>query len=329
MMESAKKSLDYFSREFSPYQYRQFRILEFPAYARFAQSFPNTIPYSEAIGFIADLRDEKNIDYVFYVTAHEMAHQWWGHQVVGAQMQGMTIMVETLAQYSALMVMEQEFGAQKMRRFLKYELDNYLQGRGGELIEELPLLLVENQPYVHYRKGSMAMYALKDAIGEDRVNLALRNFLAKYAYVEGAFPTSADLIAEFRAVAPPEYQALITDLFEKIVLFDLRVTAATVEETEAGFEVSMTVSASKFEADGAGEETEVTLSQPLQIGVFGERGEELGDEDLPEPILLESRLIESGEQTLHFTVSQRPVRVGIDPYLKMIDKNPDDNLRTL
>jgi len=238
-------------------------------------------------------------------------------------------MVETLAQYSALMVMEHEFGPHKMRRFLKYELDNYLQGRGGELIEELPLLLVENQPYIHYRKGSLAMYALKDAIGEDRVNLALRNFLAKYAYSEAIFPTSADLIAEFRAVAPPEYQALITDLFEKMVLFDLRVTDAAVEETADGFAVSMTVQAAKYEADGFGKETEVELSQPLELGLFGERGEALGEDDLPEPILLESRIIESGEQTFRFTVPERPVRVGVDPFVKMIDKNPDDNLRTL
>ena len=84
------------------------RILEFPRYARFAQSFANTIPYSESIGFIADLRDPDNIDYVFYVTAHEMAHQWWAHQVIGANVQGSTMIVESLAQYSALMVMEKE-----------------------------------------------------------------------------------------------------------------------------------------------------------------------------------------------------------------------------
>jgi ABC-type transport system involved in multi-copper enzyme maturation permease subunit len=329
MIESTKKSLDYFTSEFSPYQYRQFRILEFPAYQRFAQSFPNTIPYSEAIGFIADLREETDIDYVFYVTAHEMAHQWWAHQVVGAQMQGMTVMVETLAQYSALMVMEREFGPTRMRRFLKYELDNYLQGRGGEQIEELPLYLVENQPYVHYRKGSMAMYALRDAVGEDLVNLALRNFLDRWAYSEGVFPTSVDLIDEFRAVAGPEHQALITDLFERIVLFDLQVSEANVVPTDEGFEVSMTIKAAKYEADGSGAETEVPLSQQLDIGIFGARGDDLGDEDLPEPILFESHNITSGEQTLTFTVAQEPERVGIDPYVKMIDRNPDDNLRSL
>ena len=69
------------------------------------------------------------------------------------------MIVESLAQYSALMVMEKEYGREHMRRFLKYELDRYLRGRGGELIEELPLMRVENQPYIHYRKGSLVFYA--------------------------------------------------------------------------------------------------------------------------------------------------------------------------
>ena len=329
MIEGTKASLDYFTREFSPYQYRQFRILEFPRYQTFAQSFPNTIPYSEAIGFVADLRDDKRIDYVFYVTAHEMAHQWWAHQVVGANMQGATILVETLAQYSALMVMEEAFGEEKMRRFLKYELDNYLQSRGGELIEELPLNRVENQGYIHYRKGSLAMYALKDAIGEDRVNLALRNLIAEWGFKEGLFPTSMDLIAEFRAVAGPEHQELITDLFEKIVIYDLRVADTDVVEIDDGFEVTMTVEAAKFEADGAGQETEVQLDQLLDVAVFAKDTEELGDDDLPPALHFEQLRITGGEQTFTFTVGEQPGRVGIDPYVKMIDRNPDDNVKHL
>ncbi|MEO7252341.1 MAG: hypothetical protein ABIW30_07025, partial [Arenimonas sp.] len=148
MIEGVKKSLAYYQANFSPYQHRQLRIIEFPGYASFAQSFANTIPFSESIGFIADLRDKNAIDYVFYVTAHEVAHQWWAHQVIGANVQGSTVLSESLAQYSALMVMEKEYGRAKMHRFLKYELDNYLSGRGGELVEELPLFRVENQPYI-------------------------------------------------------------------------------------------------------------------------------------------------------------------------------------
>ncbi|MEI9904109.1 MAG: hypothetical protein WDN06_09090 [Asticcacaulis sp.] len=126
MLHAMAASLDYDQANFSPYQFRQARILEFPAYATFAQSFANTIPYSEGIGFIADVRDPDKIDYTTYVTAHELGHQWWAHQIVGADKEGAESMSETLAQYSALMVMEKLYGPDKIRRFLKYELDTYL-----------------------------------------------------------------------------------------------------------------------------------------------------------------------------------------------------------
>ena len=330
MIYATQRGLDYFTEEFSPYQYRQFRILEFPAYASFAQSFPNTIPYSEAIGFIADLSDDKNIDYVFYVTAHELAHQWWAHQVIGANMQGATVIVETLAQYSALMVMEREYGPEKMRRFLKYELDSYLRNRGSEQIEELPLNLVEGQGYIHYRKGSLVMYALKDAIGEAAVNKALRSFIDKYAFQGAPFPSSTDLINEFRAVAGTDYQQMITDLFEHITIFDLRVNEAVAEQLDNGnWKVSMDISAAQYRADGEGQETEVDMAMELDIAIFPEAGDELGEYDLPAPIHIERRIINGGDLHLEFELSDKPVKVGIDPYNKMVDKNPNDNLKVV
>ena len=151
MIDAVKASLDYDSKNFGPFQYRQFRIVEFPRYERFAQSFPNTIPYSEEIGFIARVRpdDDKDIDYPFYVTAHEAGHQWWGHQVIAGDVQGSTMLIESFAQYSALMVLKHRLGPEKMRRFLRYELDRYLGGRGFEQKKELPLARVEDQPYIH------------------------------------------------------------------------------------------------------------------------------------------------------------------------------------
>ncbi|RZK88041.1 MAG: hypothetical protein EOO62_38265, partial [Hymenobacter sp.] len=112
MLAGAKAALSYCSRNFSPYQHQQVRILEFPGYQSFAQSFANTIPFSESIGFIAkvDPKDPEDIDYPFYVTAHEVAHQWWAHQVIGGNVQGSTLMAESLAEYSALMVMKHAFG---------------------------------------------------------------------------------------------------------------------------------------------------------------------------------------------------------------------------
>ena len=92
------------------------------------------------------------------------------------------MLVETFAQYSALLVMEQHYGKDQVRRFLKYELDRYLRSRGGAVLEELPLDRVEDQDYIYYRKGSVAMYWAKEALGEDVVNRAMRKLLAQYAF---------------------------------------------------------------------------------------------------------------------------------------------------
>lgn len=327
MMHGLKVSLDYFSSNFSPYQYRQMRVLEFPAYSNFAQSFPNTVPWSEGLGFIADLTDPKDIDYVFYIAAHEIAHQWWGHQVSGANVQGQTSLIETLAQYSALMVMEQEYGPHLMRRFLKFELDRYLSGRGGEAMEELPLYRVENQPYIHYRKGSIVMYAIKDVLGEEAVNRALARLVAEKAYQYAPYPISRDLIRHLRIEATTqEQQDLITDLFEKIILWDLKVDEALVAEREDGrFDVTMSVVAFKFEADGEGRQNEIPLAMAMDIGIFSEHPDDVTEGD-DHVLLFEKHDIISGEQSLSFVVDQRPSHVGIDPYNKLIDRNSDDNI---
>ena len=112
-----------------------------------------------------------------------MAHQWWAHQVVGAEMQGATMFSESFAEYSSLMTMKSiSKTPMKMREFLKYNHNRYLRGRSGEYDKELPLYKVENQTHIHYGKGSVILYALQDYIGEEKVNTAMKNFLEQFKY---------------------------------------------------------------------------------------------------------------------------------------------------
>jgi len=319
MILAVKDSLDYYTRAFSPYQHKQVRILEFPRYASFAQAFPNTIPFSESIGFIAkvDPKDPKDVDYPYYVTAHEIAHQWWAHQVIGANVQGATMMSETLSQYSALMVMKKKYGDAKMKRFLKYELDNYLVGRATERKREQALFRNENQPYIHYRKGSLVMYALQDFIGEENVNRALAAYVKKVAYQEPPYTTSRELLAELRAVTPPEYLYIIEDLFETITIYENRAVSATYKEAGPGrFEVTLKVFAKKMRSDESGAVKDVPMDDFVDIGV-------LGPDD--KPLYLKKHRIKSGETELRIEVAEKPERAGIDPVVKLIDRRSDDN----
>jgi aminopeptidase N len=329
MTKAMKASLYYFSTNFSPYQFRHVRILDFPAYEDFAQSFANTIPYSEGIGFIADYRDPEKIDMVTYVTAHEIGHQWWGHQVTSADQQGGTFLVESLAQYSALMVMEQMYGPEQIRKFLKYELDRYLRRRGGEVIEELPLVRVEDQGYIHYQKGALALYLLKDQIGADKVNEALRGLLAEFAFKPAPYPNSRDLMRHFREVAGPEHEQLISDLFEKITLYDVKVTEAKSSRRADGrWDVALEVDARKLYADGKGKETEAPLDESFDVGVFtvepGRKGY-----DKSSVIAVEKTRLRSGRQTVRLVADREPTVAGVDPFNKRIDRNSEDNLATI
>ncbi|MEE2525774.1 M1 family aminopeptidase [Hyphobacterium sp. HN65] len=326
MLEAGEDSIGYFSEHFSPFQYRQYRILEFPAYQTFAQSFPNTIPFSEGIGFIANLTDPSEIDYVYYVTAHEAAHQWWAHQVMAANVQGSTMLIETFAQYSALMVMRQEYGEDLMRRFLKYELDTYLSSRGSETIEEVPLYRVENQPYIHYRKGAVIMYALADYLGEETVNRVMRRLIEERAYSSAPYATTLDFLRILREEAGPEHEQMIHDFFERIVLFDLSVTSAETTELEDGrFETTINVEARKFVADGEGNQTEEDIDYGIDIALFTCSPDDSGFGS-DRVLHFQRERVNETEMTFTIVTDEAPLWAGIDPYNKLIDRNSDDNL---
>jgi len=330
MIAAMKASFDVYTKAFSPFQFHQMRVLEFPAYENFAQSFANTVPYSEGIGFIQNYaavkKDPDKIDLVTYVTAHELGHQWWAHQIIGADMQGMTMLSETFAQYSALLVMEHLYGPDQVRKFLKYSLDHYLRSRGSEEVEELPLERVENQGYIHYDKGAVIMYRLKEAVGEDVVDRSLRRLLAQYAFKPAPYPSSKDFIKILREEAGPKYNQLVTDLFEKITIYDLKVvSSSSAKRADGKYDVTINVEAHKYYADGKGKETETPMNEEVPIGAFLVEPGKAGF-DRSKILYLADKPITKGKQTIHLVLDKAPAFAGIDPYNEWIDRNSDGNV---
>ena len=343
MLASSRAGLDYYQRIYSPYQFTQYRIYEFPRYRSFAQSFPNTVPYSEGIGFIGRVMKPTDIDFTYFVTAHELGHQWWGHQLIGADVEGSNMMSESLAEYSALQVMAHKYGRDLMHRYLRHELDAYLRGRAGEIRHEPPLALVQREPYVWYQKGGQILYTLADYIGEDKLNLALHNFLLQYRYanannqldagpprndsarplatVDAAYPDTRLLVEAIRAQTPPELQYLVDDGFNRIVLYDNRALTATSQKTADGkYKVTLEVQSRKLQADGNGAETPVPLADYIEVGVFS------GKKDEEKPLYLKKEKFTEEHRTFEIVVDQPPTLAGIDPYNKLIDRNADDNM---
>jgi ABC-2 type transport system permease protein len=324
MMRSMRASLAYYGEQFGPYQFDELRVVEFPLYAAGARAHPHTIAFSEGSAFLTR-NDSGAVDRTFFVVAHETAHQWWGGQVIPASAPGAGMVSETLAQYSSMMVLETYYGEAMARDFYDYNMKAYLSNRSVYTNREVPLLDVVNQSYVYYLKGAVAMYTLRERLGADAVNGALRRFRDKYAGPSAPPPTSRALYAELGAITPDSLKPLLSDLFEHITLWDVRSDSAKAEPAEGGaYRVTLFVDASKARADSIGNKTPVAMDDLVEVGVFADRTGNPGG--LGEPLYLKQHRIRSGKQTITVVVSRRPARAGVDPHHKLIERERDDNV---
>ncbi len=342
MLAGMKASLAYCSENFSPYQFKQVRLVEFAQTGgASAHGYPGFIPTGEGAGFIADVAhlEHDGWDMPFATGVHEVAHQWWGNQVIPADVMGVKMVVESMAEYVTTMVEKKEKGIQTMRRTNKGKLKQYLEQRRRDRLEELPLMYAEpHQNYIHYPKGALVLYAMSDYIGEDRLNAAIKKYVEKVAFQEGSYTTSIELVDYIRSATPDSLQYLIHDLFETITLYDNRVLDWTATPLENGqYQVDMEFLVRKYRHGGKGKEVysdnssdsltyqlphveKVVHSLPLvdyvEVGIFDKNGQEL---------YLQKHKISNIQNRTSLIVDTLPAEVGVDPYFKLIDREMGDN----
>ncbi|MHA7129847.1 ABC transporter permease/M1 family aminopeptidase [Algoriphagus namhaensis] len=327
-VESYQDGLQYFSDTYGDFQFRQMRILEFPRYAGFAQSFPNTVPFSEDFGWVADFSDPNSFDYVYYVTAHELAHQWWGHQITPNYTRGSNLTSEALAEFSALILSERKYGKENMKRFLKDELDDYLRGRATEGKKE-NVFINCNRPYQWYNKGSLILYGLRDLIGPEAMDSALYNFNKEFGLRDTPpFPGSADLYRHLATKTPDSLMYYLDDTWNKITLYNNKAEEVTAKKLgEDEYEVTINFSSQKLYADGSGMETPAEYDGDyIDIGVFAADDQDESGKDRVNPLYLAKYKIKPGESSITVKVKGEPAKAGIDPLNKLIDRIPDDNM---
>jgi ABC-type transport system involved in multi-copper enzyme maturation permease subunit len=316
MMSGMQASLDYYTSTFGPYPYRELRVVEVPPYSINGRAFPSALALAEQ-NFITRTGPGL-VDLTFFGTAHEVAHQWWGGQIRPAYAKGRGFVSESLANYSAMLVTEKVLGPAEARRVYDFQMNRYLQKR-GETGKDVPLLEVDDHPHVSYGKGAVALYTLREHIGAEAVNVALRRFLEKYRGSGPPYPTSLDLYAELRAVTPPSLHYLLVDLFETMTLWDVKTQRAAAHRLPDGkYEVTLEVLAQKLRADGTGVETATPMNDFVEVGVFAS-----GKDD---PFYLVRHRIRTGKQTLRIIVPHEPSRAGVDPYRKLIERKREDNV---
>ncbi|HEV7332321.1 MAG TPA: M1 family aminopeptidase [Flavisolibacter sp.] len=321
MLHGARTALDYYTKQFGPYPYEIFRLVEHPGYGSGMHAEASTIDYQEGFSLL-NPTDSNVYDLPFYIVAHEVAHQWWGAaQQLPARVEGAFVMTESFAVYAGMQVLEEAYGNEHLQRYLAEIRKAYEVPRAKGAV---PLLRASDQ-YQGYRKGPFALYALSKYISKEQVNSALKDLLAKHGSGKPPLPTTLDLYRELKRITPDTLQYLLKDLFEVNTYWDLKTDKVTAQQTREGnWQVTLDVQARKDVVDEMGNETPVPMNDWIEIGVFGppEKGKEVD-----KVLYLQKHRIRTGTQTITLTVPDKPTRSGIDPNHLLIDLKMHDNYK--
>jgi ABC-2 type transport system permease protein len=321
-VKSIRASLAYYSKEFGPYPYHQIRLIERPGDGASLHADAMNITYEEGFAFYNPDDGPHGLDLPFYVVAHEVAHQWWGAAQLGyAHVEGSPFLVEGLAVYSGMEVLEDTYGHDQLLRYQQQVMGQAYQtprSRAG-----VPLIRAVNS-FLGYRKGPLALYALDRYIGRDRVNEALRRLVLKHGLGTVPLPTTLDLYSELKAATPDSLRYLLHDLFEANTFWEFRTEQPLAIRQKAGsWQVTIGVQTRKVTVGEDGTETSVPLNDWVEVGVFAAAN---GKE--PARLLyLKKHRIRSGKQTITVIVSQQPFRAGIDPNHLLTGPEAEDNVR--
>jgi len=223
--------------------------------------------------------------------------------------------------------MEREYGKERMRKFLRLDLDRYLSGRSQETEGENPLARAQHQPYIHYQKGALVWYGLRERMGEKALNAVLSKFAIDKGFQNPPYTTSEELIDRLRAAVPADTQNYLTDLFEKITVFSCR--AVTAEKSKVGdqWRVTLKTHVDKIYSDDKGNTTPAPIDDWIEVGVFAKARP--GSKELGTTLALERKRLTTADQTFTFDVAQEPDKAGIDPNFKLIDRRPDEHVITI
>jgi len=198
--------------------------------------------------------------------------------------------------------------------------------------KENPLIRA-NQWFQWGGKAAVVLYGLKDLMGEDSLNAALRDFKNAYAFKNTPpYAGSNDLYRYLQKHVPDSLQYYLTDSWQKITLYDNSVTAAKVVATgkKNEYKVTLNINVAKDWVDNKDNYVPAKqMNDYIDIGVFAADSKNKDGRTVVNPLYLKKYKLGYGKHALVIVVNGKPVRAGIDPYNKLIDRIPDDNNKNL
>lgn len=324
---SVIQTLEYCQENFGIYPFDYVRIAEVPSHWPFGGfAHPGVISMTEDRMHLVNVSDEQTFNLVAKRTIHEVAHQWWGHTLSVKPVAGGALFVEGFAKYTEAVVMERMFGKRALYTLGEYSRNRYFRGRAFDGGIEPPVYKVDGQSYISYGKALTVMLALRDLLGEAKVNAVLKTITDRHRYINKLEANTVELLDEIYKVAPQKDHDLINDWFKKVITYDLSIKTSTCTALDDGtYEIVVNINAKRFETEEDGDIKQIDIDEPIKIGVFKIHPSMVSQDD--SVLYYQSNRINKEITELRFIVNEKPSYISIDPYGTRSDENLTDNIK--
>jgi len=331
-IKAYKDGLNYYAAAYGSYPYHSIRQVELSNRRPWEAATTAMNLYSEANGWNAHFTDPDQYDYLHFDVTRALAQQWWRYQVAPNKTVGSLVLSEGLAAYDALVMNEKKYGAENMRRYLQDQIWPYTIIRRRLTEREHPLLTA-NFWFEWAPKAGVVMYGLRDLIGEDSINKALREFRDMYAFrARGPYAGANNLYDVLRRHVPDSLQYYLDDTWKKVTFYDNKIVGVSAVKTGRANEYAVTirVDIDKSYRDDKGDDVPaVGMKDYIEIGVLGADAKDADGRTVKRFLHRKKYWLTQGEHTITVTVLGEPKAVAVDPLGMLIDRNEGDNYKRI
>jgi len=322
---SVKETLNYCQKHFGAYNFDYVRIAEVPAHWPFGGfAHPGVISMVEDRLYLKNVSHPETFNLVAKRTIHEVAHQYWGHTLTAKPVAGASLFVEGFAKYTEAVVMEKLFGKSAIYELNENARSRYFSGRSFANTIEPPVYKVSGQGYISYGKMLTTLLALRDLIGEEKLNQVIKTITDRHRDSNKLEANTIEFLNEVYKVTAQEHHFLVDDWFKRVITYDLSLDKGSYRPLEKGtYEVSVIVKAKRFQTMDTGEIKQIPINEPIKIGVFNTHQSKIKDDNAL--LYYQSHTINKEETEIKLIVNQLPKYISIDPFGTRSDENVVDN----
>lgn len=209
-LQAMQHTLHWFSTQIGSYPGDALRLVIMPDIGPTGYALPQLVLINHRVGLRAFAEPDAGFSQVYRRAVHEVAHQWFGHGIGNGVPGDGVFLVESLAKYAELVLIEQHFGVDAMQALLEFEQQRYRRAKAGSRAEQDSLIDAE-ESFDQYSRATLVFARLRAELGDKQITAALRQLWLKHRYPNTP-ASSMDFVRQLKLASPQQQHALIDQL---------------------------------------------------------------------------------------------------------------------